>query len=131
KGLSVRLTMTDGDWLKYNDWKMKGVFEAADLPHFEFHLADYPDHWSADADKQLEFHMREFQKSHPLPGDWSHVSPAFPDFKSRNYDISVKRTEPALTILENVSKGNLKILSRKFLPDGPIVEHESVTISTD
>lgn len=130
KGLSVRLTMTDGDWLKYNDWKMKRIFESADLTHFEFHVADYPDHWTADADKQLDFHMKEFQKKHPIPDSWNHICPAFPSFKVWDYDISIIRSEPALTILENVSSRHMKVLGRSFIPDGPIVEDEKISIST-
>lgn len=131
KGLSVRLTMTDGDWLKYDDWKMKRIFEAADLSHFEAHIADYPDHWAADIDKQLDFHMEEFQKRHPAPPDnWHHLCPAFPSFEVWGYNIHARRSQPALTILEDVSPGYMKILAREFIPDGPIVENETVAVST-
>lgn len=131
KGLAVRLTMTDGDWLKYNDWEMKRIFEVADLSHFEFHLADYPDHWTADADEQLDFHMKEFSRSHPTPQNWNHICPAFPSFKVWGYDIDVQRAKPALTILENVCEGHMKVVSRTFIPDGPIVMDEKLSISTD
>ncbi|MFC2124323.1 alpha/beta hydrolase [Bacteroidota bacterium] len=130
KGLSVRLTMTDGDWLKYNDWEMKRIFDAADLSYFEFHMADYPDHWAADADKQLDFHMKEFGKHHPIPDTWNHLCPAFPSFEVWDYNINVQRLKPALTILENVYSGYLKVLGRTFIPDGPIVKDEKISIST-
>ena len=130
KGLSVRLTMTDGDWLKYNDWEMHRIFKAADLTHYEFHVADYPDHWAADADLQLDFHTEEFRKKHPLPDHWNHLCPAFPSFEVWGYEISVQRSKPALTLLEDVSAGQMKILARDFIPDGPIVEAETVTVST-
>ncbi len=130
KGLPVRLTATDGDWLKYNNREMSRIFEAADLTHFEFHIADFPDHWAADTDKQLDFHMNEFRQPHPLPDNWNHICPAFPSFKVWGYDISVQRSQPALTILENVTPGHMKILARTFIPDGPIVQHEKISIST-
>lgn len=130
KGLAVRMTMTDGDWLKYNDWELKRIFEAADLSHFETHIADYPDHWAADIDKQLDFHMKEFQKPHPFPNDWHHVCPGFPSFDVWGYRIEVERPRPALTILEDVSSGHMKVLSRDFLPDGPIVQDEKISVST-
>lgn len=130
KGISVRLTMTDGDWLKYNDWELKQIFNAHNPSHFEFHLADYPDHWAADIEEQLDFHMIEFRKQHPLPDYWDHVCPAFPSFEVFGYKIDVQRTQPALTLMEDISPGHMKILARTFIPDGPIIEEETITIST-
>lgn len=130
KGLSTRLTMTDGDWLKYNDWELKRTFDAADIAQFEFHMADYPDHWTADTEEQLDFHMREFQKGHPNPDLWNHLCPAFPTFKAWGYEVEVQRSQPALTLMENVSSGHLKILGRTYIPDGPIIQDEGVSIST-
>ncbi len=131
KGLPARLTMTDGDWLKYNDWELKRIFDAADLSHFESHVADYPDHWTADADKQLDFHMKEFQRVHPVPDNWNHLCPAFSSFSVWGYDINVQRSQPALTLLENVSPGHMKVLARTYIPDGLIVQDEKVSIKTN
>src|SRR5690606_15813429 len=130
KGLGVRLTITDGDWLKYNDWRMKQFFEAADLTHFESHVADYPNHWTADTDEQLDFHMKEFKKNHPIPDNWHHVSPGFSSFQVWDYEIQAEREEPAVSLLENVSPGDMKIMARKFIPDGPIIQDENISITT-
>ena len=130
KGLPTRLTMTDGDWLKYNDWELKRIFDAADLSHFESHMADYPDHWTAETEEQLDFHMKEFQKNHSTPDNWNHLCPAYPSFGVWGYDVNVQRSQPALTILENVSPGHMTVLARTFIPDGPIVQDETVSIST-
>ncbi len=131
KGLPVRLTMTDGDWLKYNDWEMKRIFDAADLTSFEFHYADYPDHWAGDPYKQLDFHIREFGKKHPVPENWGHVCTAYPSFEAWGYKVKVQREKPALSLLENVSKRNLKVLARTFIPDGPIIQNETVSVLTN
>lgn len=130
EGLGVRLTMTDGDWLKYNNWMIERMFGAASLTHFETHMADYPNHWAADIDKQLDFHMREFKNPRPVPDRWNHVNPAFPSFKVLGYNVDVQREEPALTLLKDVSKSQMKILARKFLPDGPLVRNETVSVRT-
>ncbi len=130
KGLPTRLTMTDGDWLKYNDWELKRIFDASDIGHFEFHLADYPDHWAADTKQQLDFHMREFGKSHPIPNSWNHLCPAFPNFEVWGYQVEVQRSQPALTLLEDVTSGHMKALARTYIPDGPIVQDEEVSITT-
>jgi len=130
KGLAVRLTMTDGDWLKYNNWRIKQIFESADLTHFESHTADYPDHWAADIDLQLDFHMKEFQNPRPFPEKWNHVNPGFSSFDVLGFQIEVQRKVPALTIMKGVSSEGMKIFSRPFLPEGPMVQDEMIQIST-
>ena len=130
RGLDVRLTMTDGDWLKYNDIEMKRLWEADHMTHFEFHMADFPDHWAGDANRQLDFHMRSFKKPHTKPSNWNHVCPAFPTFSAWGYDFHVERDQPALSLVENVSPDHMKVLSRTFIPDGPIVRDERTKITT-
>ncbi len=130
-GLSVRLTATDGDWLKYNDYELKKILEIADVSHFEFHLADFPDHWAGDIDQQLDFHMKEFSKQHKLPHNWCHISPGFPVFAVWNYQFNINRSVPAFTILKNVTPSHFRIIDRTFIPDGKIVRNEKVTVLTD
>jgi hypothetical protein len=131
KGLFVRLTMTDGDWLKYNDKELNRLWSAEDLTHFEFHEAHYYDHSVADSKAQLDFHMKHFTLKESIPQSWNNVSPGFPSFKLFGYEVSTERDEPALTIMDKYNEGKLKVLARKFLPDGPIIEKENVTIKTD
>jgi hypothetical protein len=131
KGLPMRLTATDGDWLLANDLRMKRIFEGSGFDPFEFHLADFPDHWSADTELQLDFHMDQFGKEQEKPVDWNHICPAFKTFEQWGYRFRVERSIPALTILENVSRGHLEVLSREFIPDGPVVKDETVHIVTD
>ncbi len=131
KGLPMRLTATEGDWLLANDLRMKRIFEGSGFDPFEFHMADFPDHWSADTDLQLDFHMDQFGKRHERPVDWNHICPSFKTFDQWGYQFRVERTFPALTILENVSRSHMRVLSRKFIPDGPVVMDETIHISTD
>jgi S-formylglutathione hydrolase FrmB len=131
KGLSMRLSANDGDWLYSHDIQMKRIFEGSGFQNFEFHLADFPDHWAADINEQLDFHMAEFQKIHPQPNDWSHICPSFKTFDQWGYNFTIERTNPAITILENMSKKHMKIYSRTFIPDGPIVKNETIHVKTD
>lgn len=131
KGLSFRLTANDGDWLYANDILMKRVFGGSGFKPFEYHEADFPDHGVADADLQLDFHMREFGKKHPKPVNWEHICPSFTNFKVWGYRVKLERPKPALTIMENMSSEHMKVYARVFIPDGPIVTNESVHISTD
>jgi hypothetical protein len=131
KGLPMRLTATDGDWLLANDLRMKRIFEGSGFDLFEFHLADFPDHWSADTDLQLDFHMGQFGKRSERPVDWNHICPAYKTFEQWGYQFRIERSFPALTILENVSRSHIEVLSREFIPDGPVVQDETVHITTD
>ena len=131
KGLSFRLTANDGDWLYANDLQMKRIIEGSGFEPFEYHLADFPDHGVADPNLQLDFHMEEFEKKHPKPDNWNHICPSFQSFSQWGYQFNIDRPEPALTILENISLGHMKILGRKFIPDGPIVIDESIDVETD
>jgi len=74
--------------------------------------------------------MQEFGKKHAVPNDWNHLCPAYSSFKVWGYNIEVQRAQPALTLLENVTAGHMKILARTFIPDGPIVQNETVSITT-
>ncbi|WP_460516027.1 alpha/beta hydrolase-fold protein [Cyclobacterium sediminis] len=130
KGLAVRLTKTDGDWLKYNNWHMTQLFGSADLSHFETHTADYPNHWAADTEQQLDFHRNEFAKSPAIPAKWSHVNPGFDRFDQYGNTFEIKRESPALSLITHANANKIKLLSRTFIPDGPIVQEESIAVST-
>jgi S-formylglutathione hydrolase FrmB len=131
KGLPMRLTATDGDWLHANDLRMKRLLDGSGFFPFEFHMADFPDHWSADTDEQLDFHMNQFGKERGRPGDWNHICPAFKTFEQWGYQFRIERSVPALTILENISSNHMEVMSREFIPDGPVVMDETIHITTD
>jgi hypothetical protein len=129
EGIPLRITCARGDRYRQYYVEQKAVWELAGLP-FEFHEADYPDHKAVDIPAQFDFHMREFARSHPVPENWDHADP-FPDFKVWNYEVHVKRESPAFTILEKVNPSGMLICSRTFLPNGPLVQNEGITVTTD
>ncbi len=131
KGIPLRLSYNSGDWLLFNDQRLKRIVEGSGFTPFESHLADFPDHWAADAGSQLDFHMREFEKKHKRPEEWDHICPAFRNFDQWGYRFSIQRPSPALTILENVSRDHLTVYARKFIPNGPVVQDETVSVTTD
>ncbi len=131
KGIDVRLTMTDGDWLKYNDLAMNQLWSVADLSHYEFHVAHFRDHFAADIKEQLDFHMKHFTKKLSTPKTWNYVSPGFTSFKLFGYEVDITREEPALTLFDKYSDGKIRIYSRTFLPDGVIAQKEKVSVKTD
>ncbi len=129
-GLPVRLTATDGDWLFCNDKWMNRIFSGSGFKDFTCHVANFPDHAVADADQQLDFHMREFGRKHPVPDEWDHICPAFDSVTVWGYDFRLERPEPALFVLENVSRNHMKVMSRRFIPDGPLITDETVHVKT-
>jgi hypothetical protein len=131
KGVPVRLTATDGDWLLYNDLEMKRLWENAGLTEFEFHMMHFPNHWAGDTDKQLDFHMKQFAKNLPVPERWNYVNPGFPSFELFGYRVEAKRSVPALMMFDHIKRGLIKAVSRKFIEDGPIIKDEIVKISSD
>lgn len=131
KGIPVRLTMTDGDWLKYNDLAMNQLWSAADLTHYEFHVAHFYDHFAADTEEQLDYHMKHFANGNSIPLSWNYISPGFPKFQIFGYEVEIDRAEPALTQLDKYNAGKIKIILRKFLPDGPILQKEIINVKTD
>ncbi|MCK5703290.1 MAG: hypothetical protein KAI29_19150, partial [Cyclobacteriaceae bacterium] len=105
-------------------------WDMMNLDHVEMHVPHYPTHYAADMEQQFDFHMREFKKTHPLPSIWHHADP-WSDFTVWNYSVSVKRDIPAITFMENVSSKGMIFYSRPFLPEGPIIQDEHVTIISD
>ncbi len=130
KGIPLRITAAGGDRYRQYYFEQKAVWDLADLTHFEFHLVNYPDHRAVDIPAQFNFHMSEFSRVHPFPDNWNHTDP-FTDFKVWNYNISVRRNEPAFTILEKVTRAGMLVCSRTYLPDGPVILDEQITITTD
>ena len=129
KGVPMRLTAARGDRYRQYYREQKAVWELADLTHFEFHEADYPDHRAVDIPAQFDFHMAEFSKAHPSPENWHHTDP-FPDFKVWDYEVTVKRDKPAFTILEKVTASGMLVRSGTYLPDGPMAGDEAIRIVT-
>ena len=74
--------------------------------------------------------MTEFSKVHPFPVNWHHADP-FSHFEVWNYDVDVKRDKAAFTILEKVTASGMLVCSRSYLPDGPVIRDEEITITTD
>jgi hypothetical protein len=129
KGIPVRLTAARGDRYRQYYREQKAVWELADLTHFEFHDADYPDHRAVDIPAQFNFHLAEFSKVHPFPENWHHTDP-FPYFKVWDYEVNVKRDKPAFTILEKVTASGMLVRSATYLPEGPMAGDESINITT-
>jgi enterochelin esterase-like enzyme len=130
KGLPLRITVASGDRYRQYYHEQKAVWDLADLTHLEFNEANYPDHKAVDIPDQFEFHMSEFARFHPFPQNWHHADP-FKHFEVWNYDINAIRDQSAFTNLEKVSLSGMLLCSRSFLPNGPLIQSEKITVTTD
>ncbi len=130
KGIPLRLTAASGDRYRQYYREQKAVWELADLSHFEFHEANYPDHRAVDIPAQFNFHMNEFSEVHPYPVSWNHADP-FSHFEVWNYSVDARRDRSAITILEKVTASGMLVCSRSYLPDGPLIQDEQIKIVTD
>ncbi len=129
KGIPIRITIANGDRYRQYYSEQKAKWELTDLTHFEYHTVNYPDHRAVGIPAQFDFHMSEFSKQHSVPQNWHHADP-FTNFSIWNYKIDAKRDKGAFTILENVSPEGMLISSRTFLPDGPILKNDFITVKT-
>lgn len=130
KGLPLRVTIADGDrYIQYYH-EQKAVWELADLTHLEYNEVNYPDHRAVAIPEQFDFHMAEFAKVHPFPQNWHHADP-FTEFRVWNYEVSAEREQPAITIMEKVTPSGMILYSRSFLPNGPLISKEVITVTTD
>jgi hypothetical protein len=129
KGIPLRLTYANGDRYRQYYFDQKAIWDLADFT-FEFHEGKYPDHRAVDIPAQFDFHMAEFKKVHPFPKNWNHADP-FTDFKVWNYEVNVIRESGAFTILEKVTPSGMVLCSRRFLPNGPLIQTEKIAVTTD
>jgi enterochelin esterase-like enzyme len=130
KGLPLRITVANGDRYRQYYREQKAVWDLADLTHLEFKEVNYPDHKAVDIPDQFEFHMTEFARIHSFPQNWHHADP-FKHFEVWNYDINTVRDQSAFTILEKVTPSGMLLGSRSYLPNGPMIQHEQITVTTD
>ena len=129
KGIPIRITIANGDRYRQYYSEQKAKWELTDLTHFEYHTVNYPDHRAVNIPAQFDFHMSEFSKKHSVPHIWHHADP-FTNFSVWNYSVDAKRDRAAFTILEKVNHEGMLISSRPYLPDGPILKSDLITIKT-
>ena len=130
KGLPVRITIANGDRYCQYYREQKAVWDLTDLTSFTYHEVNYPDHRAVNIPDQFRFHMDEFNRFHPYPHNWHHADP-FSQFDVWNYEINAEREHSAFTILEKVTPSGMLVCSRPFLPDGPLIQDEYISVCTD
>lgn len=127
----VRLVRASGDYISQYTEETRDAYARSENADFEFRQDEYHRHWATSIGETFEFHMRAFGRSDldNVPVTWDHDD-AYPDFTAWGYHIKSQGDEPAVTYLEDVSQGGLRVTTRKWAPDGPPVATRRITIAT-
>lgn len=127
----VRLIRASGDYISQYTEETRDAYARADDVDFEFRQDEYHRHWATSISETFEFHMRAFDRSDldNVPTTWSHDD-AYSDFTVWGYHIKSLGNDPAITCLEDVTQGGLRVTSRQWAPDGPPAATRRITITT-
>ncbi len=128
RGVKVRHTTTDRDYLRYYTDQLAASFEGAGFEN-EYHLADYCKHHAADIDLQFDFHLKTFATKKISPDCFSYIN-LYPAFQVWGYEVSTKKSGNGWTYLHNVSLNGLGIYTRKRLPFGKSLPEFDISITT-
>lgn len=127
----VRLIRASGDYISQYTEETHDAYARADSVDFEFRQDEYHRHWATSIGETFEFHTRAFAQSNldNVPETWDHDD-AYSDFTAWGYHVKSVGNEPAITYLEDVNQGGLRVTTRKWAPDGPPMAARRITITT-
>ncbi len=127
----IRLVRASGDYISQYHEETRDAYARAQEVSFEYRQDEYHKHWATSIEETFGFHERAFANSalDNFPAVWSHANP-YSSFEVWNYRIEAPGKEPALTYLEEVSQGGLRISTRRWAPDGPPLKNRQLTVTT-
>jgi len=127
----VRLIRASGDYISQYTEETHDAYARADNVDFEFRQDEYHRHWATSIGETFEFHMRAFARPNldNVPDAWDHDD-AYSDCTVWGYHVKSMGKEPAITYLQDVSQGGLRVTTRKWAPDGPPIATRRITVTT-
>ena len=127
----VRLIRASGDYISQYTEETHDAYARADNVDFEFRQDEYHRHWATSIGETFEFHMRAFARPNldNVPETWDHDD-AYSDFTVWGYHVKSTGNEPAITYLQDVSQGGMRVTTRRWAPDGPPISTRHITITT-
>jgi pimeloyl-ACP methyl ester carboxylesterase len=116
----VRLVRASGDYISQYHEETRAAYAAAPNVDFEFRQDEYHRHWATSIGETFDFHMRAFANPEldAAPAEWNYTS-AQREFGVWGYNIKAEIGEPALVLLEHVSRTGFRMTTRRWAPDGP------------
>ncbi|MBK9167178.1 MAG: hypothetical protein IPM24_06905 [Bryobacterales bacterium] len=127
----IRLIRASGDYISQYHEETRLAYARASGVDFEFRQDEYHRHWATSIGETFAFHMRAFANSalNNLPEVFHHDSP-FPRFSAWGWEVETSGDAPGHTTLAHVSQQGLRLLTRRWAPDGPPVEGRTVALMT-
>jgi enterochelin esterase-like enzyme len=131
--VSTRMHTGDSDVLYYlNEEVHAGAkWEGVPIEYYKFHGG----HMVDDSGKTKVFEMamqfvaNAFKKETPAPASWSHYD-LYPDFNVWGYTVTSNKQQPGYIYLKNVTKNGFGLYTTRWLPDGPALEINPISVTT-
>ncbi|CAG4995148.1 hypothetical protein DYBT9275_01562 [Dyadobacter sp. CECT 9275] len=92
------------------------------------HMVDLPGQTSV-FEKAMKFASDSFQTDHKKPAKWSHYD-LYGDFEVWGYELRSSKTQPGFIYLKDVEQGGFGLYTKKWLPRGPVMEMDKITLKT-
>jgi len=87
------------------------------------------DYSPAEFKDALKFIVGSFKNPISEPARWHHAD-LYPDFEVWGYKINSTLHEPGFIDLKGVTKGGMRVRTRKWQPDGPLIPGVQINITT-
>lgn len=131
--VNIRMHNGDSDILYYlNDEVNEGAkWEGITLDYWKFHgphMVDYAGETKV-FESTMRFVTETFNKPITPKPRWSHYD-LYPVFDVWGYSIRSNKNVPGYIYLRNVDKNGFGLYSNQWLPDGPPVTIDSITVKT-
>jgi hypothetical protein len=127
-GVRTRLVMGTRDFIRFYHARMNATWKYT-RPFHETAEFD-ADHGTPHMGETLAFHMHAFANPLPRPDVWSHID-VYPSFPIWGWEVTSDRTQPGLTMLENVSRCGFRSSVREWLPAGRLLPGVKLRITSD
>ncbi|HYK91851.1 MAG TPA: alpha/beta hydrolase-fold protein [Acidobacteriota bacterium] len=127
----VRLIRASGDYISQYHEETHAAYANAGGVNFEYRVDEYHRHWITSIAETFDFHERAFRNStlDNVPVTWSYASP-YRSFGAWGYRVETKGEEAGITYLHDVTQGGLRVMTRRWAPDGPPVTDRRITLTT-
>jgi len=126
----VRLIRASGDYISQHHEETNAAYSRAHKVDFEYRRDEYHRHWATSISETFAFHMRAFDDEtlDKRPTRFSYAN-AHRRFSVWGYDVRVQWAEneeksKGLVYLTDVQANSLRVTTRAWAPDGPVVERK-------
>ncbi len=126
-GLNVRFHYGDKDNLRFFHQDMNRIWTEV-MDNYTCKVFDAP-HVTCGMGEMFDFCMATFNNPPLKPETWDHID-IYPEFSVWDYHVSSNRFLPGFTILEEVNSRGFKCSVREFLPDGELMPHVKLVVTT-